>query len=152
MDKAALAARIAELARLLDNSDIAELSLSTGSETITLRRRVPAAATAGPAPEPGPAVPEPIVAPCPGVFLPRHPLREAPLVAAGQAVARGTVLGLLRAGPLLLQVAAPRSGTLVAVKAAEGDLVGYGTELFQLSPAGMEARAEPEGAEPCPST
>lgn len=145
MGEAALAARIAELACLLDNSDIAELSLSAGSETITLRRRVPVVA-AEPAPEPGSAVPEPVAAPCPGVFLLRHPLRETPLVTAGQAVVRGTVLGLLRAGPLLLQVAAPRSGTLVAVKAAEGDLVGYGTELFQLSPEGAE------GAEQCPST
>jgi acetyl-CoA carboxylase biotin carboxyl carrier protein len=133
---ASVAARITELACLLDGTAIAVLTLTEAGETITLRRDVAPGAGSEPGVPPIPAAEAtpslPVTAPCPGVFLLRHPLREE----------AGTVLGLLRAGPLLVQVATPVAGTLLAVDAVEGDLVGYGSPLFRFFPeptvAGME--------------
>ena len=132
MSAAPLATRIAELARMLDGTAITALTLTEGDETLTLRRD--AAAPLLPAAAPNPAPGTVVTAPCPGIFLLRHPLRTEPLAVPGQEVALGAVLGLLRAGPLLLQVTAPEAGTLLAVEAADGALVGYGTPLFRLDP------------------
>ena len=41
------------------------------------------------------------------------------------------MLGLLRIGPLLLQVVAPRDGAIEAI-ADDGGLVGYGTPLVHI--------------------
>jgi len=67
-----------------------------------------------------------------GVFLHGHPLAEAPLVRTGERVRAGQPVGLLRIGPLLLPVAAPRDGVVAAVHAADGAAVGYGTTLVEL--------------------
>ena len=137
MSAAVLVARIAELERMLAGSGITVLTLTEAGETITLRRDAAPSAEAAPSLPSTPAPPVPglsVTASCPGVFLLRHPLRDEPLAVPGQAVTAGTVLGLLRAGPLLVAVAAPVAGVLLAVEAAEGDLVGYGTPLFRLHP------------------
>ena len=142
---ASVAARLTELARLLDGTAIAVLTLTEAGETITLRRDVAPGAGSEPGVPPiaaAEATPGlPVTAPCPGVFLLRHPLREEALAAPGTAAA-GTVLGLLRAGPLLVQVATPVAGTLLAVDAVEGDLVGYGSPLFRFFPEPSVAGTE----------
>ena len=131
MSAAETAARIAELGRLLDGTRITSLTLSTPAETITLRRRPNAFAATAPDTAS-------VTAPCSGVFLPRHPLRDTPLARAGQAVRAGAVLGLLRAGPLLLHVTAPRAGTVDAIVADEGTAVGYGAVLVRLVAGGED--------------
>src|SRR5437867_399732 len=45
-----------------------------------------------------------------GVFLHRHPLREAPLARPGADVRAGQTLGLLQIGALLLPLTAPHDG------------------------------------------
>ena len=67
-----------------------------------------------------------------GHFRAAHPDGLFPACVAGDAVARAQVLGFVQVRLLLLPVAAPRAGRLARVLAAEGDLVGYGTPLFEL--------------------
>jgi len=69
-----------------------------------------------------------------GVFLHRHPLREAALARPGADVRAGQTLGLLQIGMLLLPVTAPRDGTVGGTLVAHGSAVGYGTPLLQLQP------------------
>ena len=116
---------IAEFEELLKGTSITALILTTPIETITVRR------------QPGSALPVrpagrfTVTAPCCGEFLHRHPLQPAPLVQIGQPVRAGAMLGLLRVGPLLLQVVATRDGAIEAI-ADDGGLVGYGTPLVHL--------------------
>ncbi|RYY05013.1 MAG: acetyl-CoA carboxylase biotin carboxyl carrier protein subunit [Alphaproteobacteria bacterium] len=116
---------IAELEGLLEGTSITALSLTTSVEAITVRRQP------GSAPPVRPAGRSTVTAPCCGEFLHRHPLQPAPLVQIGQPVRAGAVLGLLRIGPLLLQVVAPRDGAIEAI-ADDGGLVGYGTPLVHI--------------------
>ena len=116
---------IAELEGLLEGTSITALSLTTSVEAITVRRQP------GSAPPVRPAGRCTVTAPCCGEFLHRHPLQPAPLVQIGQPVRAGAVLGLLRIGPLLLQVVAPRDGAIEAI-ADDGGLVGYGTPLVHI--------------------
>jgi len=76
----------------------------------------------------------PVRAPSVGVFLHAHPLHEKPLVAPGEAVSAGQVLGLLRIGALLLPVASPGAGTFAGHAVEDSGTVGYGAVLAHLSP------------------
>jgi acetyl-CoA carboxylase biotin carboxyl carrier protein len=67
-----------------------------------------------------------------GVFLHRHPLREAPLARPGADVRAGQTLGLLQIGALLLPVTARQDGIVVDMLVAAGATVGYGTPLVEL--------------------
>jgi acetyl-CoA carboxylase biotin carboxyl carrier protein len=69
-----------------------------------------------------------------GVFLHRHPLREAPLAPSGARVRAGQTLGLLQIGSLLLPVCAPKDATVAGILVAHGTAVGYGTPLVELEP------------------
>ncbi len=73
-------------------------------------------------------------APCAGVFLQAHPLRSEALAKAGQPVAAGDVVALLRIGELLVPVTAPARGTVVGALAPQDSLVGFGTPLVQITP------------------
>ncbi|MGY4286985.1 acetyl-CoA carboxylase biotin carboxyl carrier protein [Bradyrhizobium sp. LM2.7] len=70
-----------------------------------------------------------------GIFLHRHPLHEAALAPEGTAVRAGQALGLLRIGPLLVPVNAPRDGIVGATLVAHETAVGFGTGLVELHPA-----------------
>ena len=73
-------------------------------------------------------------APSVGVFLHRHPLREAALAPVGARVGAGQPLGLLQIGALLLPLCAPEAGTVTGMRVAHGTAVGYGTPLVDLAP------------------
>jgi acetyl-CoA carboxylase biotin carboxyl carrier protein len=75
-----------------------------------------------------------VASPGVGVFLRVHPLHDRPLAAAGDAVAAGQTVAVLRVGALLLPVVAPVAGIVIAAAAPEGTLVGYGDRLFDLLP------------------
>jgi acetyl-CoA carboxylase biotin carboxyl carrier protein len=75
-----------------------------------------------------------VVASTVGIFLHRHPLHEAALAPEGTLVRAGQALGLLRIGPLLVPVAAPRDGIVGAMLMAHGAVVGFGTGLVELHP------------------
>lgn len=70
-----------------------------------------------------------------GVFLASHPARSTPLAAPGSRVAEGDTVGLLQISHLCLPVVAPRTGVVVRRLVAHGATVGYGTPLFDISPA-----------------
>ena len=65
-----------------------------------------------------------------------HPLREAPLVQAGEPVAAGQALLLLQVGQVLLPVTAPRAGRVRQVLVEAGAAVGYGHPLVAFDPDG----------------
>jgi acetyl-CoA carboxylase biotin carboxyl carrier protein len=69
-----------------------------------------------------------------GLFLHRHPLHEAALAPEGTPVRAGQALGLLRIGPLLVPVIAPRDGIVGALLVAHETVVGFGTGLVELHP------------------
>ncbi|WP_181885305.1 acetyl-CoA carboxylase biotin carboxyl carrier protein [Trinickia dinghuensis] len=70
-----------------------------------------------------------------GVFLASHPARAKPLVAPGSRVEPGDTIGLLQIAHLCLPVAAPLGGVVTQPLVAHGATVGYGTPLFEISPA-----------------
>jgi acetyl-CoA carboxylase biotin carboxyl carrier protein len=75
-----------------------------------------------------------VAAPSVGLFLHRHPLHETALAPEGTLVRAGQALGLLRVGPLLVPVIAPRDGIAGAMLVAHETLVGFGTSLVELHP------------------
>ena len=74
-----------------------------------------------------------VVADTKGIFLTAHPLRAAPLVAPGDVVAVGDVLGLLKVTDVLYKaVRASRQGRVVRTLAGSDQLVQAGSSLFEL--------------------
>lgn len=134
--------RAAEIAAWFAAAGLGELELSGPGGRLRLRRGELGAA-------PGPIAPddtsaaqaagpgrEVVASPGVGVFLRAHPLRDQPLAAPGERVAEGQALGLLRIGSLLVPVLAPRPGTVRAIPAEDGALVGFGDPLFELAHPG----------------
>jgi acetyl-CoA carboxylase biotin carboxyl carrier protein len=75
-----------------------------------------------------------VAAPAVGLFLHRHPFHEAALAPEGTRVRAGQALGLLRVGPLLVPVIAPRDGIAGTKLVAHETVVGFGTRLVELHP------------------
>lgn len=74
-----------------------------------------------------------VVADTKGIFLIAHPLRAAPLVAPGEVVAVGDVLGLLKVTDVLYKaVRASRQGRVVRTLAGNDQLIEAGSSLFEL--------------------
>jgi biotin carboxyl carrier protein len=74
-----------------------------------------------------------VVADANGIFLTAHPLRAVPLVASGDAVVVGDVLGLLKIGDVIYKaVRANRQGRVIRTLAGNGQLIETGTPLFEL--------------------
>ena len=74
-----------------------------------------------------------VIASATGIFLSAHPLRTAPLAAAGSTVDAGDVLGLLKVSEVLYRpVLAGRKGSLVRALAQAGDLIEDGMPLFEI--------------------
>ncbi|WP_448579835.1 acetyl-CoA carboxylase biotin carboxyl carrier protein [Thermaurantiacus sp.] len=86
-----------------------------------------------------PAVAEPagvgVVAPSLGTFYRAPRPGERPFVEVGQRVAVGDDLCLIEVMKLFTSVQAPEAGIVVAVHAADGDLVEHGQRLFTIAPA-----------------
>lgn len=131
--------RLRQLAQWLAATDIGLLELRTPDETVRLGRDGAGpggivqleAQAEGEESEPQTVTAE---AASVGVFLHTHPLAAAPLARIGERVAAGQPVGLLRIGPLLLPVGAPRDGVMLSMRVAHGDAVGYGTPLVDLQP------------------
>ena len=68
-----------------------------------------------------------------GILLHRHPIQQAPLAPSGSRIRAGQTVALLQIGALLLPIEAPRDATVAGLLVQHGALVGYGSEIIELS-------------------
>ena len=142
--------KIKSLIQLLEESDVAELEITEGEESVRISRAgpapvvVPAPAPAAPA---APAVPEPeaaesaeaalpeghvIASPMVGTFYAAPSPGAKPFVQVGSRVAEGDTLCIVEAMKMLNQIEADRDGVVRAVLADNAAPVEYGQALFVL--------------------
>ncbi|VAW89655.1 Biotin carboxyl carrier protein of acetyl-CoA carboxylase [hydrothermal vent metagenome] len=138
--------KIKKLIELLEESDIAEIEIIEGEESLRISRgtqtivqTVPAAAIATPAPaatvtteaavEPeisGDQVTSPMV----GTFYRSSSPGAKPFVEVGQSVSAGETICIIEAMKLLNQIEADKDGTIKAILAENGQPVEYGQPIF----------------------
>jgi acetyl-CoA carboxylase biotin carboxyl carrier protein len=109
--------RLCELSAWLAVTDIAWLELRGPGTLLRLRRDAPTV----------------VRSPCVGVLRHGHPLHDTPLVGEGERVIAGQALALLQIGPTLVPAPAPRDGVVARFVARDGDAVGYGDPLVELT-------------------
>jgi acetyl-CoA carboxylase biotin carboxyl carrier protein len=147
---------VAEITRLLEESQFEELHLEHEGFTLTLRRGAAARATAAESPRKPAAMPPAAVpaAPVPGdrAYAPgtdaalrevRAPLLGSfyrapkpgadPYVEVGSAVEEDTIIGIIEVMKLMNTVRAGVRGTVVEFLAQDGALVEYGQVLLVLA-------------------
>jgi acetyl-CoA carboxylase biotin carboxyl carrier protein len=83
-----------------------------------------------------------VKAPAAGILLHCHPMQEASLAPRGSRIRAGQTVALLKIGALLLPVDAPRDGSVTDLMVQHGALVGYGTEIIELSATDRENQDE----------
>jgi acetyl-CoA carboxylase biotin carboxyl carrier protein len=83
-----------------------------------------------------------VKAPSAGILLHRHPMQDKPLAPCGSRIRAGQTMALLQIGALLLPVEAPRDGTVTRLLAEHGALVGYGSQIIELSATAAEHQHE----------
>jgi acetyl-CoA carboxylase biotin carboxyl carrier protein len=81
-------------------------------------------------------------APNVGILMHRHPMQAALLAPCGSRIRAGQTIALLQIGALLLPIAAPRDGAVTSLLVPDGTLVGYGTEIIELSATEREIQNE----------
>ena len=147
--------KIKSLIQLLEESDVAELEITEGEESVRISRAGPApavvpapapAAVAAPA-APAPGVPEPeaaepaaaalpeghvVASPMVGTFYAAPSPDAKPFVQVGSRVAEGDTLCIVEAMKMLNQIEADRDGVVRAVLADNAAPVEYGQALFVL--------------------
>lgn len=145
--------KIKKLIDLLEDSNLSELEIHEGEESIRLSRTSSAAAPVAMAPAvaapaaiaaPTPAAEaavddgtednevagDPIASPMVGTYY-GAPKPDVPdFVKVGDTVAEGDVLCIVEAMKIFNQIEAERSGKIVAIKKQNGDPVEYGETLF----------------------
>ncbi len=145
--------KIKKLIELLEDSDVAEIEIKEGEESVRIARAsgpavqvaaaapvaapaiapfaAPAAAPAAPAVEedllpPGTIVESPMV----GTFYPSPAPGSKPFVEIGQTVQKGDTLCIIEAMKIMNQIVAETSGTIRAIVVDEGQPVEYGEPLM----------------------
>lgn len=69
-----------------------------------------------------------------GHFFRQYPLGEPTDSLVAESVSAGDVVGYLLAGEIVQPVVSPYAGRLSASLISDGELVGYGDELYSLEP------------------
>ncbi len=137
--------KIKKLIELLEESDIAEIEIIEGEESLRISRgtqtivqTVPTAVATTPAPvittteaevEPeisGYQVTSPMV----GTFYRSSSPGAKPFVEVGQSVSSGETICIIEAMKLLNQIEADKDGTIKAILAENGQPVEYGQPIF----------------------
>jgi oxaloacetate decarboxylase (Na+ extruding) subunit alpha len=136
--------RIRELIRMVEGSDVGELTLQDGPVRITVRRHDerpapgPLPAAAGPAPltdEPEVSSAIRLESPMVGTFY-RSPSPSQPaFVDEGDRVEIGQTLCILEAMKLFNEFKAEHAGVIRRILVANAEPVEYGQPLFELEPA-----------------
>jgi len=143
--------KIKKLIELLEESNLTEIEIVEGEESVRLIRGgmlqqampvaplQPLAAIAAPAPAAAPAaeededqIPEgePVLAPMVGTFYAASGPEAQPFVKMGQSVGVGDTLCIIEAMKMFNQIEADVSGTVVAILAENGQPVEYDQPLF----------------------
>lgn len=136
---------IRELAKLLDETGLAEIEIAEKDARIRVARHAPAAvyaapppnqaASAGTAPAPPPAEvvadhPGAIKSPMVGVAYLRADPNAKPFVQPGDRVTEGQTVLLIEAMKTFNQIKAPRAGTVAHIMVADGTPVEYAEVLM----------------------
>jgi len=138
------AADVAEITRLLEESQFDELHLEHAGFKLTLKRgaalRREAASASAPAPPPAPAASASdgsvleVTAPFVGIFY-RAPRPGAPpYIEVGSQVEADTTIGIIEVMKLMNAVRAEVSGTVFEVLVEDGAVVEYGQVLLRIAP------------------
>jgi acetyl-CoA carboxylase biotin carboxyl carrier protein len=142
--------KIKKLIELLEESDVAELEIHEGEESVRISRnfhgavqmmasapammpQAPAMASA-PAAAPEAAAPEisghPVKSPMVGTFYRSSTPGAKPFVEVGSSVGVGDTLCIIEAMKLLNQIEADKTGVVKAILVENGQPVEYGQPLF----------------------
>ena len=146
--------KIKKLIDLLEESNLAELEIKEGEETVRLSRipkgmvttmpaaapapvhhqvrAEPQAAAAPSAPAPDKSMPEGhvVTAPMVGTFYASQNPESPPFVKIGQKVKAGDTLGIIEAMKMFNQIEADVAGTVVAVLVSNGQPVEFDEPMF----------------------
>jgi len=140
--------KVKKLIELLEESDIAELEIHEGEESVRISRitqtatqmvaAAPIAAAAPAAPAPAAETPagEPeisghkVISPMVGTFYRSASPGSSPFVEVGHSVSVGDTLCIIEAMKLLNQIEADKAGTVKAILADNGEPIEYGQTLF----------------------
>lgn len=144
--------KIKKLIELITESDVEELEIKEGEESIRINRRkhVVAAPAAAPAPvtsasapitETSTASPAPastssdqtINAPMVGTFYKAPSPDSAPFVEVGQSVKAGDVLCIIEAMKMMNQIEADRSGVIQSIEVSDGEPIEFDQTLFTIA-------------------
>lgn len=142
--------KIKKLIDLIQESDVTEIEINEGEESVRISRAsapVMVAAPAMPAPvvaAPTPAAPAPVVAEAPaaaytanavkspmvGTFYRSASPESASFIEVGQSVAAGDVICIIEAMKMFNQIEADRSGTVKAILIENGQPVEFDEALI----------------------
>jgi acetyl-CoA carboxylase biotin carboxyl carrier protein len=144
--------KVKKLIELLEESQVAEIEIHEGEESVRISRQcqqtaaapsfiqaAPAAAAPTPAPEAAPAaepaVPEGhhVTSPMVGTFYEAPTPGAKPFVEVGQQVNAGDTLCIIEAMKMLNQIEADKSGVIQARLAENGQPVEFGQALFVIA-------------------
>lgn len=118
-----------DLLKRMQAAGLTELEVQQGDTKIAMRL--------GTTPAVMPGTTTPVHTQSLGIFRASHPRRKASEQKLGQKVPKGTVLGYLEAASTLTAITASTTGTIIAILAADGDLLGYGAHVFTLEDRGQ---------------
>jgi len=140
--------KVKKLIELLEDSGLAELEIQEGEEAIRLSRYSTAAPVAATPAAPAPVAPAPtstgddakespadeisghaVTSPVVGTFYKSSSPTAKPFVSVGAKVSEGDTVCIVEAMKIFNQIAADKSGTVVAILKDDGDPVEYGEPL-----------------------
>jgi acetyl-CoA carboxylase biotin carboxyl carrier protein len=141
--------KIKKLIELITESDVEELEIKEGEETIRISRRSQSAGHPVmmsqpahiPAAQPQPSEAAPIAskpaavtinAPMVGTFYRAPSPQSAPFVEVGQTVKEGDIICIIEAMKMMNQIEADRSGVIQSIEINDGEPVEFDQVLFTL--------------------
>src|SRR5690242_3704675 len=129
-------ATLRALLRHLEQTDVNELEIASGSVRLYLRREPGARPASSPADVRPEAMPDgiPIIAPLAGLFYSRPTPADASFVEIGTAVVPGQVVALIETMKIFNEIKSEVAGEVVEIARRDGDLVEAGTPLMYIRP------------------
>ena len=146
--------KVKKLIEMLEESDLDEIEIHEGEESVRISRgraatvtaaAAPVAVTAAPAPVPVPAAPAPAAAeeepvhrgqllrsPMVGTFFRAPAPTSPPFVEIGQAVKAGDTVCIVEAMKMMNQIAADRDGVVEAILVEDGAAVEFDQPLLAI--------------------